>query len=299
MSKPILILSMGPTGCGKGSAFKHITEKKEVDIISIDDTVENSPYYKYQLRRIMRDLCGLDKDSRITPECHQKVIELFRKPNEELIRRMIKIYFDARHRADCITGRRDIVTITCDKIHNDKLRQSIKEEKNIVTEIRGMAYPDWLFKIDGIEKYHIVMTWSVGDICHLINRNITRLIKAIKEHKPFRLADIRFNEYKESIEKIRKVFLETIEKCANGNYDKDYCRHNDMRFVVIDNSGDRESSKIIYDSNSDTLTDYKKAIDGYNIDNRDSCVVAGKKYKIRTGSRGGRYILRNNKRVYV
>ena len=59
MSRPILVITLGPTGSGKGSALKKLEaysgELDSVVVTGVDEIVVEHPYYKQTMKTFLED----------------------------------------------------------------------------------------------------------------------------------------------------------------------------------------------------------------------------------------------------
>lgn len=112
MSKPLLIVTLGPTGSGKSSLPGKVKnylkrkvlssdlnlDEKPVSVL-VDDLVEKSIKYKSDVFNIVRDHLGqstTDEQENIT-----KLMSLIDNPSDEVRNKFTKAYFDARDFFKC------------------------------------------------------------------------------------------------------------------------------------------------------------------------------------------------------
>lgn len=242
--RPLLIIALGPTGSGKGSIPDKVSKilKRQITFekILIDDLVENHPFYKKQIKRIVKKSNNIN-----TIINNKKYIEQFNKA-----------YFKTRKDIHCNTKKANAgKIISCDKQNDTKLKNAIYNKKNIVFESTGEYFPQWLFDTykKKLNKYDIILAWSVVSLCELINRNNNRVkmslkpfIKSVKDKSPElptgpRLPDMDFNSFKSKIKLIQKTFIDTAQKCIHPK-----CN---FRILVFNNETRKEPEKaLIYDS---------------------------------------------------
>jgi len=279
-----IIITSGPTGCGKTglqkktleliekekniklkefvnqfnynkNKYRNIKSKnKDRNIIEykkylIDDLVENSPEYKKQVKKLIYDKCDkLDIDYCINDK--DKL--------EQLIKGFEKIYFKIRG------NWRDKSSL--DSQLNDKLENSIKKGENIVFETTGLWPLNWLmdFLADTeCVNYEVILSYSLVEYCKLIDRNKSRTIDAIKliiEKKNAqapRLPDVRdlpvTDKFKKSVKDIKKTLLDIVDKnCiaqnfdnTNKNIEKNFCGNHPITRLLLYNNNPTKCSNTI------------------------------------------------------
>ena len=263
-SKPYLIVTVGPTGSGKGSAPHKVQEylklkNREYVPIVIDDIVEKHPSYIQGVQEYIEYVLQAEEDKRKIPlsdkEKKQIITSIFSSPSQETIRFFNELYFRIRRTVDCDESSK--TNISCDQ-YNDKLfMDALKQGNNIVYETTGEYWPSWLFTVEPfksqISKYDVIFVYSVVDICNLISRNKSRAVQSAieffeqqqqinksKNTSAPRLPDVRMDVYREKLEKIVDSFKKSIEfRC--GILDNE-C----IRFLIFDNR--TRNSGLLYDS---------------------------------------------------
>ena len=126
-SKPYLIVTVGPTGSGKGSAPHKVQEylklkNREYVPIVIDDIVEKHPSYIQGVQKYIEDVLQAEEDKRKRPlsdkEKEKIITSIFSSPSQETIHFFNELYFRIRRRVDCDESSK--TKISCDE-YNDKL----------------------------------------------------------------------------------------------------------------------------------------------------------------------------------
>jgi len=125
-----------------------------------------------------------------------------------------------------------------------KLYDAIKlNKKDIILESTGEVFPEWLFdssRFKNIKKFKIILIWFIAPFNDLIDRNINRSIKTMKdyiyydkEHKKYKINDMKLpprlpntntSIYKQKLSNIINTFNnknEIIEKLRDKGYNID------------------------------------------------------------------------------
>lgn len=269
MNEPYLLIVCGPTASGKGSlpnkVINYLNINDTYENILIDNLVENNPYFINGVNNIIQNYKQNGYND-------NDIIELFLNPTDELLKELSEVYFIARDHTDCITG--DLIEEnTCSIINDSYLEESFNKGLNIVFETTGTYFPEWLFELfqEQIMKYnyHIIISYTVVDICKLLNRNIKRIQQDIinyltnQSNKVPRLPDIRLKSYTNNLKKIINTFLYTNKfqnqlVCRISNYPN--CI---IRLIIFDNNSIK--SKLVYDSYLQTPEIGDKYILNYNL----------------------------------
>ena len=299
MDNPYLLIVCGPTASGKGSlpnkAINYLNLDENYENILIDNLVENNPYFKENINKIILNY----KEKGYTDE---NIINLFLNPTDELLSELSEVYFISRDYTNCFTGEiKD--SNTCSIINDNYLEDSFNKGLNIVFETTGTYFPEWIFRIfiEQITKYNynIIFSWSVVDICKLLNRNIKRIQKDIIEflkdinNKPPRLPDIRLKSYTNNLKKIINTFIYTNKfkndlVCRITNYPN--CN---IRLLIFDNNS--MISNILYDSDINNINEGNVNIQQYNLNHVNECNEITK--KITVNKQFGSKKKYNNKKI--
>jgi hypothetical protein len=301
MSEPYLIIVGGPTGSGKGSlplkVIQYLGLNPSYVQIIIDNLVEGNTYYSEKVREII---------SKLPPDLD--VVKAFLNPSPELQEKMGTAYFTARKEVDCDTG--ELCTLlppsvrgncnTCDSKNDKEMEKAFINGQNIVFETTMTHVPTWIMEKyrEQIAKYEIIISYSVVDLCELLNRNKSRAVESLKEFlkdptkNPPRLPDIREYEYKKTLNGIIKVF-----KDLNKNPE---IESNGVRLLLFDNN--TEDSKVLYDNTMDPILEGEMAIDEYNTNQscRGSTATAalgGYKKKLNKRSKRSKRLNKKSKRL--
>lgn len=275
--KPYLLIVAGPTGSGKGSlpkkVIKYLDLNKKYDSIIIDDLVEKNKFYKKEVYDFLNSMTAKER------------IRMFNNPTIEELNIFNNFYYKARKEIECTSDKEVNVgdETTCDKQNDKKMTTAFEKGHNILFETQGTYWPDWIWKTYKEHvmnfKYHIIVAWTVADMCVLINRNKSRAVESVKgfiedyKNRPApRLPDISFKTYKDKLEKIIQVFNKEIKKGKNKqcftNRDNKQCV--DIRYLVFDNTNKSETPE--YDSKEKNKDEGEKVIKIYGIDkNRKNC----------------------------
>jgi hypothetical protein len=256
-SKPIFMITLGPTGSGKGSALPeavinklNIKNIKTSDFVQIlvDDLVENSKQYKKQVTDIISKTCD-DKF-----ELCEKLTKNIENLELNLVEKIGTAYFTSRKQGTCkqdkdTTDDNDIESIdTCDKVNDAKLKRALEEKKHIIFESVGTYVPNWIFDVykEQLKNYVVVFAWSVVAVEELIKRNKSRaigqfeqFIKNSKSPAP-RLPDVRKAKYVETIKSIIEAFTGFMDKMVTNNLGIE------TRAMIINNN--KRDTQVVYDS---------------------------------------------------
>ena len=181
---PTLIITCGPTASGKSSLPKKVKQLLKIegnfDSFLIDDLVEKTnPYYKGEVKKFIQT----QQKVKTTKE----IMDMFLNPSKKMISKFNEYYWNARKKTNCETGEKlsSDLQSNCDNLNDSLLEKAFNTGKNIVFELRGVAWPDWLFDLfkNQLKKhnYTIIVAWTVVDMCELIDRNKRRAIKSVGE----------------------------------------------------------------------------------------------------------------------
>jgi hypothetical protein len=183
MSKPNLLMVFGPTGAGKSSLpykvehYLKLSPRKYVYIL-IDDLVAQNPNYKRKIHKIIEEECG---SMVLCNTLEEKLL----KPTPKLLEQFGQAYWTSRTKGDCKSDSSNN-GMTCDKLNDKIMKEALEDGMNIVLEMRGLYYPGWVFDTynDIITKknYNVIMSWTVANLCSLINRNKTRSVTSMVEY---------------------------------------------------------------------------------------------------------------------
>jgi hypothetical protein len=180
--RPLLIITMGPTGSGKSSLAQATMNQLDIDInidrmqsFLIDDYVETDIKYRELVELIIKKAGG---------------IEALRNPTENVVADFRAAYFTTRTSEGCKQGKRvsrkpvcsaaskfmDNDADGCDIVFNYDLFTAICDHRDIVFETTGEYYPNWLVEAtEGI--YDVVVVYSVVTLVELLKRNKSRAFK--------------------------------------------------------------------------------------------------------------------------
>lgn len=283
---PVLIVALGPTGSGKGSIPDKVSKILNLESsvvfeqILIDNLVENHSHYKSEVENFIKNRINdyKQKNNNMTDkDAKQAVIDnfLLKDMDDATLEFFNNVYFKTRTEYDCKQETKETNVspiVNCDSVNNAKMVSAFNNGKNIVFESTGEDFPVWLFTKykEQIKKhnYQIVMSWSVVEICELIERNYKRAKGSIEkfitseytESAP-RLPDITFDIFKSKLNKIVNTFNNDAYSATCTNI-YDGCN---IRILVFDNN-DRTEHEPIFDSNKDSAMDKAKILSGYNVD---------------------------------
>ena len=301
---PVLIVALGPTGSGKGSipdkVSKILNLKSSVvfEQILIDNLVENHSHYKSEVKNFIKNRINDYKNNDMSDkDAKQAVIDnfLLKDMDDETLEFFNNVYFKTRTEYDCKQETKETNVspiVNCDSVNNAKMVSAFNNGKNIVFESTGESFPQWLFDTyqEQIKnhKYQIVMSWSVVEICELIERNYKRAKGSIENFitseysgSAPRLPDITFDIFKSKLNKIVNTFNNDAYSATCTNI-YDGCN---IRILVFDNN-DR-TCKVVFDSdsdsdsNKDSAMDKAKILSGYNVDTSPCSITTGGRRKSR------------------
>ena len=222
--KPRLILLFGPTGAGKGSTKETLELPDDIIEPNIDSLVEQNKGYKIEALELLKDK---DLDD---PNLAEKLKDSF-----------FNIYVKYRFGTDCNSGQNfdymephnnmgwkdsnyysNKLLDNCENINDNKLKEGLNNKKDILLEMVGKSWPDWLFSNfhENIEKqiYDIELVWVTASMDELLKRNANRFnvnakefVKNNKNNAP-RLTIFDKNIYIKDVNSIIKVFKENLRK---------------------------------------------------------------------------------------
>ena len=111
---------------------------------------------------------------------------------------------------------------SCDDLFNDQWVNAVKEGKNIVIETTGRLIPWWFIKdfntLSG-RDYNVIFTYALASFDTLVQRNIDRAIKSVKEfiaddsNNAPRLPDISEAAFKPATDTIVKNLITLRNEC--------------------------------------------------------------------------------------
>lgn len=219
--KPILLITVGPTGSGKTSlidaSIKQLKSSGSWHKFLIDDYVENDATYKKQVVDILQD------------KIHEK-LDLLIEPTPELYSEFGNAYFSVRKNLGCGRAGKG----GCDAQFDEDIEKSLEANENIVFETTGTYYPAWLVeKTKG--RYDVVLAYTLVNICELVKRNKTRAVQASRQFlsNPAsfpapRLPNVSATgPYRDSIIKMKQVVLDIIRNNCLLSYsptlNREYC----------------------------------------------------------------------------
>jgi hypothetical protein len=110
----------------------------------------------------------------------------------------------------------------CENINDNKLKEGLDNKKDILLEMVGKSWPDWLFSefhnnIDE-NRYDIELVWVTASMDELLKRNANRFNVAAKEfvknptNNAPRLTIFDKNIYIKDVNSIIKVFKKNLRK---------------------------------------------------------------------------------------
>lgn len=296
---PVLIVALGPTGSGKGSIPDKVSkilnlESSVFEQILIDNLVENHSHYKSEVENFIKNRINDYKQKNYNmndKDAKQAVIDnfLLTDMDDKTLEFFNNVYFKTRREYDCKQETKETNVspiVNCDSVNDAKMISAFNNGKNIVFESTGEHFPEWLFETyqDQIKKhkYQIVMSWSVVEICELINRNYKRAKSSIEdfittdytESAP-RLPDITFDIFKSKLKKIVNTFNDEAYSATCTNI-YDGCN---IRILVFDNNN--RESKLLFDSSIDIAMDKATILSGYNVDTSKCSKTNGGRRKSR------------------
>ena len=260
--KPYFLVTLGVTGSGKGSIFKKIkhklnkkaTKRSFIGQNFASKTNDNDIFYEFLIDDLVESVeqFKTNTNDKIS-ESLNKNINLLSTENVEsltsnngLLKDMTNIYFHHRKSKPCRSTKiKKNYKGSCDSYLDKKLYEAINNKKNIIFETQGLdtGFMEWLNRIKGIEKYKMILVWSIVDMNELKNRNIQRTQKQLEVSEPIRLPDIREEVLYKKLFQLKVTFLELlIMKNESEGIMKD------TELMMIDNNS--EETKIYSDENN-------------------------------------------------
>lgn len=239
-SRPIFLVTNGPTGAGKSQipakTCKHLGMEFDRDkwgFAVVDDIIENSDAYKEKVNEIIRKACR--GDLALCEPLRAKLED----PDKEIIDKFFAAYGAGRYPLGqhwLLSGDEEKTAraAEADTINDQLVADAAREQKHIVLEMTGSEWPTWLYEPDehgvtpasnfGIDDYDIIFAWSLADMCQVMGRNKSRAVEDMEEYLADqvntgapRLPDIRDNGvYNGNQDNIMEV-LETLIRRCHGN----------------------------------------------------------------------------------
>ena len=293
MLNPILIIVIGPTGCGKGSlpnkVIKHL-DRNQNNLNTnkcvfglIDNYVEENPFYK----KFVDDFI---EESYSNGKTNEQIAKSFMKPTDKMLKDFGDAYWKSRNSTNCTTG--NILALNnkgefinpnnktkiCDAVHDKALLEGAKVRKNLVFETTGLSFPFWLmdFLKDNktnnnsiLKDYDIIVTFSTVELSELYARNLKRARDDMSEyldrksHKPPRLPNIKPEIFVPLLMQILATFV--ISTTLGKNWKK-------TRVLVFDNPTKSLTKRVITTQQTDELI-FDSLKDGNNINRKKLNVI--------------------------
>ena len=224
-SRPYIIVTLGPTGSGKTKlitkTISYLGLSSSYTKFLVDDLVENNKVYKEKvsaiISKVMRQ-CQEEAKFCLDKKCDAcNTSNYYLNPTAELLKEFNDAYFSVRKGPYCTKDN----ILNCDDLNNERLKEAIKNEDNIVLETTGMYIPSWLLSKPFINaKYHVIFSYSLVGFETLIQRNKNRILQSITEFrknatKPGpRLPNIEPGAFKKIVGNIKNVLLTLYEMCV-------------------------------------------------------------------------------------
>ena len=296
MSKPYIIITLGPPGSGKSTLINETISYLNFDSdyvkILVDDLVENNKLFKEKISSIISDILKKCKKKRVhclDEECKEcNTSSYYEEHSDELLKKFSDAYLSVRKAPNCV----DDSNLNCDEYNDEKLTKAIKEKKNIIFETTGLN-PNWLLSepfINENSDYTVIFAYSLVNFDKLIERNKQRALKSIKEFqnnkiKPApRLPYIKPETFKIKVNEIRKTLLKLFNKCIITHIDK-ICGNKQIdNLLIFDNN--ETSMKLVFDSQK--TNEYNKSELGFTF-------MINKLFDLQI--RGGRKLSKKTKKI--
>ena len=217
--RPILVITLGPTGSGKGGALKKLKESHPgIDKLNhlietgVDEIVVKHKYYKSQMKTFLTDKIKETRYDEKDDEGKKEIIkDLILKLNTEEYKKIEQFYFEARYnrKNDDIGGlldeecdfRKDnsryqkrplckSLDGSCEKQNDEQIEEAITNGETLLIESTGTYYPSWLLNTptdypfnyaDKLNRQHyqVIFIWNYVQICTLVKRILDRTINQI------------------------------------------------------------------------------------------------------------------------
>lgn len=209
MSKPILVITLGPTGSGKGGA---LTKLKEIEayrdkldsvvVTGVDEIVVEHPYYKQTMKTFLekKSLSGSDGEETIknfifnlTPDDYGEIEKIYfearylRRNDGSMIDKK-NCEFDAENSRYTKKPHCKTLPGSCEEKNNDQIKDAMEKKSNLLIESTGAYYPEWLLEDKTLEfadllkkknGYQVIFVWNYVQICTLVERILNRTINQI------------------------------------------------------------------------------------------------------------------------
>ena len=219
--KPRLILLFGPTGAGKGSTKETLGLPDDIVEPNIDSLIEQNKGYKDEAFQLLKDK-DLD-DPNLAKQLKDSFFKIYVKyrfgtkcDDQSDLENWNELGWDQSNYYKNETASH------CDIVNDNKLKKGLDDKKDILLEMVGKSWPDWLFsefhKNINENNYDIELVWVAASMDELLKRNANRFNVAAKEfvknreNNAPRLTIFDKNIYIKDVNSIIKVFKKNLRK---------------------------------------------------------------------------------------
>jgi len=277
MSKPYIIVTLGPTGSGKTKlveeVIKYLNLEPDYKKFIVDDLIENNESYKQKVLSIIRNVdlkCKREGKHCEDINCNScNTRPYYLNPEHELLTDFNKAYFDTKASKYCVPG----IPLNCNQIIDNRLAETISKRENIIIEATGFYVPNWIisgipFLHDNISElsyisnenpYNVIFAYSTVPFVELIKRNLNRTITSIESFtndntlSAPRLPDISIKNFVKKIKLIIKTLLSIYRNCIKATNEEICGTQRIDNLLIFDNSG--INMKLVFDSNINKMTE--------------------------------------------
>ena len=274
---PYLIITCGPTGSGKTTLAEETAkqlglEKGSYVVLLIDAFIENNPAYKEKVDTILAE-SRCEDGSCLT------------NPSPDLYKKFSDAYFSTRREASQACDNKP-----CETFFDEKLKESIAQNKHIVFESTCGYYPKWLLSPEFTpENYNTVFSYSLVTLCNLIDRNKSRAVNQLreylsdKERKPApRLPDVSYATMKRNAEQIKEILINQTLNCGTDQEITSECIRRSRIFIFDNNT----TMSLLYDSDTNRPAEIVQIIQDKTKTNEECTTGGTRRKKVRSRKQG-------------
>ena len=270
-SDKYIIVTVGPTGSGKGDLIEKVEEYLKIpkipkeNFILVDNLIENDPYYRIRVNNILKrkENCGSNGASIKTP-CDAR--DFVSNPDKTLLTLFEDAYYTTRFDIGCgkfnTEGTR---RANCNDVNDSKFTAALERGENFVFETTGEGNMTWFLtrsywwkdEFDNLKKnnYKVIYAFSLVKFADLIERNKTRAISSINKYIEGdftgavpRLPDVQAEAFNEKATIIGSNLIQLANKCLfKPEKDAGFCGEYPINNILIyDNNKGKGNMELIY-----------------------------------------------------